>query len=95
MKGKVLHALAYGIPTVLTPIAAEGIGLRHGHDCIIAKTPDEWVEAIMRLTSDDELWSNMSRAAHSYAASHYSFDAGKEKMKAAFEAIDLFNHSLP
>ncbi|MFQ6538969.1 MULTISPECIES: glycosyltransferase [Aphanothece] len=92
IKGKVLNALAYGIPTVLTPTAAEGIGLRHGHDCLIAKTPDEWVEAIRKLNSDDDLWSDISRAARSYASSQFSFAAGKDKMKAAFESVDLFSH---
>jgi O-antigen biosynthesis protein len=93
IKGKVLNALAYGIPTVLTPTAAEGIGLRHGHDCLIAKTPEEWVEGITRLCQDDELWASISHAARSYAASQFSFAAGKLKMKAAFEAVDMFTHS--
>ncbi|MCP9889363.1 glycosyltransferase [Cyanobium sp. ATX 6A2] len=92
MKGKVVNALAYGIPTVLSPTAAEGIGLRHGHDCLIAKNSEEWVEAITRLSHDDDLWSAISSAARSYAASQFSFSAGREKMKAALESVDLFSH---
>lgn len=92
IKGKVLNALAYGIPTVLTPTAAEGIGLRHGHDCLIARKPEEWVEAITQLCKDDALWNSISIAARNYAASQFSFEAGKAKMKAAFEAVDLFSH---
>jgi GT2 family glycosyltransferase len=92
IKGKVLNALAYGIPTVLTPTAAEGIGLRHGHDCLIAKKPEEWVEAITQLCKDDALWNSISLAARNYAASQFSFEAGKAKMKAAFESVDLFSH---
>jgi len=92
IKGKVLNALAYGLPIVLTPTAAEGIGLRHGHDCLIAKTPEEWVAAITRLNQDDELWHSMSKAARAYVATQFSFEAGKAKMKAAFEAVDLFSH---
>jgi len=92
IKGKVLNALAYGIPTVLTPTAAEGIGLRHGHDCLIAKKPEEWVEAITQLCNDDTLWNSISLAARNYAASQFSFAAGKAKMKAAFETVDLFSH---
>ncbi|MGB5133797.1 MAG: glycosyltransferase [Prochlorococcaceae cyanobacterium] len=91
IKGKVLSALAYGIPTVLTPTAAEGIGLRHGHDCLIAKTSEEWVEAITRLCQDDGLWNAISKAGRNYVASQFSFEAGRQKMKAAFEAVDLFS----
>ena len=90
IKGKVLGAIAHGIPCVLTPVAAEGIGLRHGHDCLIAETPQAWAEAITRLMHDDALWSAMSGAARAYAADRFSFAAGRAKMKAAFEAVDLF-----
>ena len=85
-----LGAIAHGIPCVLTPVAAEGIGLRHGHDCLIAETPQAWAEAITRLMQDYALWSAMSGAARAYAADRFSFAAGRAKMKAAFEAVDLF-----
>jgi GT2 family glycosyltransferase len=91
IKGKVLSAMAHGIPTVLTPVAAEGIGLRHGHDCLIAETPEDWARAITRLMEEDTLWASMSTAARSYAAERFSFAAGREKMRAVFEAVDLFN----
>ncbi|MBF9058013.1 glycosyltransferase [Rhodobacterales bacterium HKCCSP123] len=90
IKGKVLSAIAHGIPTVLTPIAAEGIGLRSGHDCLIAETPRAWADAILALSEDDAMWTAMSKAGRDYAASRFSFEAGRQKMKAAFEAIDLF-----
>lgn len=90
IKGKVLGALAHGIPCVLSPVAAEGIGLRHGHDCLIAETPQDWAEAITRLMQDDALWEAMSGAARAYTAERFSFAAGRIKMKAAFEAVDLF-----
>jgi GT2 family glycosyltransferase/glycosyltransferase involved in cell wall biosynthesis len=90
IKGKVLSAIAHGIPTVLTPVAAEGIGLRHGHDCFIAQTPQDWADAIARLSQDDALWTALSTAARTYAADRFSFAAGRDKMKAAFEAVDLF-----
>lgn len=90
IKGKVLSAIAHGIPTVLTPVAAEGIGLRHNHDCLIAETAEDWASAIVRLSEDDDLCSAMSSAARAYAAEHFSFTKGRSKMKAIFEAVDLF-----
>lgn len=90
IKGKVLSAMAHGIPAVLTPVAAEGIGLRHGHDCLIAETPEDWARAITRLIEDDALWTQISTAARTYAAERFSFAEGRAKMKAAFEAVDLF-----
>ena len=90
IKGKVVSAIAHGIPTVLTPVAAEGIGLRSGHDCLIVEDAQGWADAIAALSQDDKMWTAMSKAARDYAAQRFSFEAGREKMKAAFEAVDLF-----
>jgi GT2 family glycosyltransferase/glycosyltransferase involved in cell wall biosynthesis len=90
IKGKVLAALAHGIPCVLSPVAAEGIGLRHGLDCMIAKTPQEWAEAIARLQQDDQLWDRISQNARAYVRETFSFEIGRKWMREAFEAADLF-----
>ena len=91
IKGKVLAALAHGIPCVLSPVAAEGIGLRSGHDCFIAHTPEEWVTAIKTLNEDDALWQSLSENARLYMKNNYAFDQGREAMRAAFEAADLYS----
>lgn len=91
IKGKVLTALARGIPTILTPVAAEGVGLRNGLDCIIASTPAEWSNAIAQLNTDDALWNAISKAARDFVSQEYSFAAGRKHMRAAFEAVELFN----
>lgn len=90
IKGKVLAALAHGIPCVLSPIAAEGIGLRSGHDCFIAETPQDWLRALSRLTTEEDLWQALSQNARSYLRDSYSFAAGRARMRQAFEAADLF-----
>ena len=90
IKGKVLNALAYGIPTVLSPIAAEGIGLRHGHDCLIARTSLEWFDAITSLYRDESLWKSISQASRKYAQQQFSFSQGKRMMREIFEAVDLY-----
>lgn len=92
IKGKVLSALAYGIPCVLSPMAAEGIGLRHRQDCMIAATGTEWCEAITMLYDDDALWTEMSEAGRKLATTQFSFERGRDQMRKAFEAIELFAH---
>jgi GT2 family glycosyltransferase len=90
IKGKVLEALARGIPCVLSPVAAEGIGLRHGHDCFIARTPEDWIVAITHLQQDDALWKTMSNMARHFMADSYSFERGRAAMRLIFEAADMF-----
>ncbi|MEM9011998.1 MAG: glycosyltransferase [Pseudomonadota bacterium] len=90
IKGKVLSALANGIPSVLSPVAAEGTGLRSGHDCLVAKTPEEWVSAVTSLHTDAELWTRISENGLAYMAEMYSFEKGREDMRSAFEIVELF-----
>ncbi|MCA1748794.1 MAG: glycosyltransferase, partial [Sphingomonadales bacterium] len=56
VKGKVLAAMARGIPTILSPVAAEGIQIRDGQECLIAESAEEWAAAIGRLSKDEKLW---------------------------------------
>ena len=90
IKGKVLGALARGVPCVISPIAAEGIGLRDGHDCMIVEQPKDWVDAIALLNADDDLWLEMSKNARAYMRNAYSFERGRARMRQAFEAADMF-----
>lgn len=91
IKGKVLAALAHGVPCVLTPTAAEGIGLRHKHDCFIATTPEEWRDAIKILSQDAETWQRISDTSRAYMQDRFSLATARADMRAAFEAIDMFN----
>jgi glycosyltransferase involved in cell wall biosynthesis len=90
IKGKVINALAYGIPTILTPVAAEGIGLRHGYDCLIARNPDEWIESITTLYNNERLWKSISNASKQYAQQQFSFTKGRQQMRDIFESIELY-----
>jgi O-antigen biosynthesis protein len=90
IKGKVLSALAHGIPCILSPVAAEGIGLRDGEDCLIARTPADWVAAVTRLHDDEALWSDISANARRLAQRQFSFPRARDHMRAAFEAVELF-----
>lgn len=90
IKGKVINALSYGIPTILTPMAAEGIGLRHGYDCMISRTPQEWAESINKLYHDEALWQSISRASRKYAEQQFSVSEGRRLMREIFESIELY-----
>lgn len=90
IKGKVIDALAHGIPSVLSSIAVEGTLLRHELEVMIAETPQEWVNAVTRLYTDENLWKQISQAACNFAQQHYSFENGRKLMYKALEAVDVF-----
>jgi glycosyltransferase involved in cell wall biosynthesis len=60
MKGKVGQALAHALPSVLTPVAAEGFDLQNERDCLIADDAKGFARAIVRLYRDERLWTTFS-----------------------------------
>ena len=89
LKGKVIESLAHGTPSVLSPIAAEGTGLRHGQETFVAETPDQWAAMITALYQDPQLWLEISIQAQAYARATYSFEQGRELMAKALETAGL------
>lgn len=89
IKGKVLDALAYKLPCVLTDVAVEGTGITHGVTSLIANNPEEWVEHIIRLYDDEELWTLIRQNEGLLAKENYSFDSGKKRFKRIFETLCL------
>jgi O-antigen biosynthesis protein len=90
IKGKVVGALAFGVPCVLSPVAAEGTGVRDGQEALIAETAAQWAESIARLYEDRSMWLKIHNAARSYAASEFSFVKGQKLMQKALELVDIF-----
>src|SRR6266581_228236 len=90
LKGKVLGALSHGVPSVISPIAAEGIGAADGIDLVVADKPEEWAQAITTLYQDAAAWDAMAKAAQAFVRKRYSFTVGRELMKSALEKANIF-----
>lgn len=89
IKGKVLDSVAYGVPTVLSPTAAEATGLVHESSTLIASSPEQWVWHIERLLDDESLWERISDASKAIRDSHYSFENGVVQMAKVFDYLSL------
>lgn len=61
IKGKIGEAMAYGVPVVTTTIGAEGFGLTHELDVMIADDPVSFAAAVGRLYSERDLWERVAR----------------------------------
>lgn len=60
MKGKIACSLAQGLPAVSTSIGAEGMGLVHGSSILVADSPVEFANNIVRLYTDRSLWNSLA-----------------------------------
>lgn len=90
LKGKVLSAMAHGLPTVLSSAAAEGIGACAGIHYLSPQSPQEWVAAVSKLNSDETLWNAISQNAMEFVKANYSFEQGVSTLRTALEKIDIF-----
>jgi len=89
IKGKVLDSMAYGVPTILSPTAAEATGLVHDSSTLIARSPEQWIVQIERLLDDESLWDHISQASMAIRDTHYSFAQGCEQMAKVFDYLSL------
>ena len=73
MKVKVLDALARGIPTVTTPVGAEGVDYVNDRHLSVAKDAEAMAKATLRLLEDEELWNVMCRSSRELISERYTW----------------------
>lgn len=61
IKGKIGTAMALGLPTVATSLAAEGMTLTQGENILVADGAEALAEAVERVYEDEALWNELSR----------------------------------
>jgi O-antigen biosynthesis protein len=66
VKGKIVHALAHGIPVVTTPVGAEGI-FRNDEGGAVAGTAEDLAALIVRVHEDRTLWEALETQGRSIA----------------------------
>jgi glycosyltransferase involved in cell wall biosynthesis len=92
VKGKILEAMAYQVPTVTTKIGVEGL-MAHGqnvHDHfpgLEANTSQFFAETCIALHEDETLWNKMHRRTLELGAS-YTVSGAEHRIAAAFEQLE-------
>jgi len=83
IKGKVGEALSWGLPVVTTSVGAEGMGLAHEQDVLIADTPEDFCAQVVRAYRDQQLWESLSENGRA-KADQWSPEALKVRLQAMF-----------
>jgi glycosyltransferase involved in cell wall biosynthesis len=83
---KVFEAMASGRPIVSTTFAPEGLGVRDGHDMVLADEPQRFADEIVRFLEDRARAEAFGRAA-AETASRHTWAAVAERMEAEFERL--------
>jgi len=74
LKGKVIEAMSWGMPVIVSPIAIEATGLIHGISTLLAESPNDWVRSILKLHDDEILWDKLSKNSLELAKTAYSYE---------------------
>lgn len=80
MKGKIGQSMARGLPVVTTSIGAEGMKLVDGENALVADDPAAFASAVVRLYTDERLWSRIARSSVRHVEEHFSETAVLERL---------------
>jgi glycosyltransferase involved in cell wall biosynthesis len=84
IKIKILEALARGIPTVTTPIGAEGI-VEPGDDLVgWATSPGEFVDAVVAMAGDPDGAERRAGRARHHVATRFAWPAIVQRLEAVY-----------
>jgi glycosyltransferase involved in cell wall biosynthesis len=87
IKGKIVTSLSHHVPVVATAAAAEGMELRHGENILVADTPDDFADQVIRLSRDDALWRRLSRNGQQAFLDSFALSAGAPRVLAVFDGL--------
>lgn len=71
---KVLQAMAMGCALVSTPIGAEGIDVRHGHEMLLARSAPDFAGATLSLLANPQRRAALGHTARELAAKKYAWE---------------------
>lgn len=88
IKGKLIQSLSFGVPSVATSVAAEGIGLTSGREAIVADNADEFASAVVELYGDPKKWGELQNAGFDFVEKNYSWNRCLELCQRAMDVAD-------
>lgn len=72
IKGKVITSLSYGVPCVVTSIAAEGGGFTNQKDIIICDYPEEFANQVVDVYNCKAIWEKLSKNGLEFVTKKHS-----------------------
>jgi glycosyltransferase involved in cell wall biosynthesis len=87
LRTKVLEAMASGLPVVSTSLGMEGIEAQTGVNCLVADTPELFIQSTDWLLSDRELSGRMARNAKKLIQNKYALEIGLTRFEKILKSI--------
>jgi len=87
MRGKILEAMASGLPVVSTSLGVEGLPAQMGDNCLIADTPDIMFNQIHILLEDHALRSRLAHNARTMVNERFRWRRVIPQLEAVLEDV--------
>lgn len=95
MKGKICESLSRGLPTVTSTTGAEGIDLVDGEHVLIADDAGSFADQVVRLCTDEELWSRLAVRGRSHIVERFSPETVREQVRDIIARMGALPSSVP
>lgn len=89
---KLLQALAVGLAVVSTEMGAEGVPVRDREHLLVARQPEAFAQAVVRVLTDRPLAARLGAAGRALAQQNFSWEAAAETIETAYGAL-IAKHS--
>ena len=87
MRGKILQAMASGVPVVATSLGAEGIPIQMGDTGFLADKPEILAQSIKMLLTDEVLHGGIAQRARAMMVERFSWDQGVRQFENILEEV--------
>lgn len=86
---KILNAMAMGLPVVSTSVGAEGLDVISGEHLLIADTPKDFAESVVRVLRDSDLAARLGQNARDQVRENYSWDTIGRRLLGVYEELGV------
>jgi glycosyltransferase involved in cell wall biosynthesis len=89
MKGKVIEAMAAGVPVVTTSFGVQGLGAVNGEHLLVADEPAAFAEHLISLLENPQRCERMGLAGQTFITNICSLEKGAEVLGQVLEAMNV------
>ena len=82
-----MTSLSHGVPCVVTPVAAEGMGVGEASAVLIGQDPKEFAAQVINAYLDPAVWNDLSDRGLRLMQEKYSFSAGMQNVENVLASI--------
>ena len=93
MRVKILEALSQGLPVVSTTLGCEGIAVEDGRHLLVADTPADFAQAVLRLLEDADLARALGQQGRERMVAQYDYRVAYRPLDVVYAGLGFEERS--